>query len=190
MVGARYYAGGTWALVMMLRLYQRPNLSISTREGEGQVSRATGVREGLTNENTNTDANSRVLSFARSARLALALDGIEAEERVRAFWSVYALDRWFGVVCEVPCQSLAMDGSVGSGMTVPWPGVGGVVEVSVLRPVSHLILTFYLADEVERSPTYSQRSEPRLHARRPFGDACKGVSIAWRGNGDLSLVYR
>ncbi|KAG8216258.1 hypothetical protein J3R82DRAFT_8301 [Butyriboletus roseoflavus] len=127
-VGARYYASGAWALVIMLRLYRRPNFSARTREGEGHVLRGSGVREGLTHENTNTDANPCVLAFAWSARMAPALDGVEAEERVRAFWAVYALDRWFGVVCEVPCQSLAMDGSAGNVMTVPWPGVGGIVE--------------------------------------------------------------
>lgn len=130
-VGARYYASGTWALVMMLRLYQRSHLSVGAREGEGQAPRGSGLRDGSTHGNTNTDAHARTLAFARCAGLAPALDGIEAEERVRAFWVVYALDRWLGVVCAVPFQSLAMDASAGNLMTVPWPGRGGVIEVSV-----------------------------------------------------------
>lgn len=125
MVGARYYASGTWVLVMMLKLYQSPHLSVGAREVEDEAPRGS---VGSTHANR----------FADCARLAPASDGIEAEERTRAFWAVYALDRWFGVVCEFPFRSLAIDGNVGSVMTVSWPGMGGTTEVSVLCPLSLL----------------------------------------------------
>ena len=71
-------------------------------------------------------------AFAGSARLAPALDGIEAEERVRAFWAVYALGQWFIAVGQRPCQPLAI---VGNTMTVPWPDCGRTNGVSRLRPL-------------------------------------------------------
>ena len=126
MMGARYHASGTCALGMMLKLHQGPHTSAGVGEGEGQSLRGGKVREGSMHGNTNVCA----FSFAGCARLAPALDGIEAEERVRAFWAVYALDRWFSTIGQG--APLAMDGNA---MTVPWPEAGGMDEVSRLRPL-------------------------------------------------------
>jgi len=116
-VGARYYASGTWALGMMLKLHRSPHLSTGGGDGEGPSLRGGDVRE-------HGNATAGALAFG-CARLTPALDGIEAEERVRAFWALYALDRWFGAVGQGPCQSPAMDGNA---MTVPWPDSGGMDE--------------------------------------------------------------
>lgn len=122
-VGARYYASGTWALGMMLKLHQGHHLSIGAGE-EDRVSWGRAVRETLTAGNMN------VFTFAACANWAQPLDESEAEERVRAFWAVYALDRWFSAVCGGSRQSLATD--AGNAITVPWPSVGGTSQVSRL----------------------------------------------------------
>lgn len=112
-VGARYYASGSWALGMVLKLHQSPYLVGSASEGESQpLQRGGGWAPTLGR------LNICAFAFADCAKLARALDGIEAEERIRAFWAVYALDRWFSAVGQWPCQSLAMEGNA---MTVPWP---------------------------------------------------------------------
>lgn len=113
LVAAKYYASGTWALGMMLKLHRGPHLSVGTQAQQG-------VRERLSPGTTSTG----VFSFAGHAELASPLDAIEADERVRAFWAMYALDRWFSAVGQGPSQSLAMDGSAGDAITVPWPGIG------------------------------------------------------------------
>ncbi|KAH0831391.1 hypothetical protein J3R83DRAFT_14055 [Lanmaoa asiatica] len=175
--GARYYASGTWALVMMLRLYRRPNLPAGVREGEGQVPRVGGAQERLAPENTNTEANA--LAFAGCARVAAALDGIEAEERLRAFWAVYALDRWFSVVCgcEVPSQSLAMDGSAGNLMTVPWPGVG------VTQARSNAVQLFLN----DRGHDFTQQGASAMHAKASvlLGEA-RGIATSFAANRAIS----
>ena len=123
-VGARYYASGTCALGIMLKLHQSSHISAGAAEGEG-----------LTHGNTNTCA----FSFAGCTRLAPPLDAIEAEERVRAFWTVYALDRWFSAVGQGPCQSMTMDGTA---MTVSWPDGGGMVEVSLAAFLPYAVFPF------------------------------------------------
>ncbi|KAI9571069.1 hypothetical protein HD554DRAFT_2169443 [Boletus coccyginus] len=105
MIGASYYECGTWAFATVLKLHQSPHLSV----GAG----------GSAHGNANVCAFGS--AFAGSANLAPALDGIEAEERVRAFWAVYALGQWFIAVGQRPCQPLAI---VGNTMTVPWPDCG------------------------------------------------------------------
>ena len=178
-VGARYYASGTWALGAMLKLYRSPHLSAGVGEGEGQSLRGGDVREGSMYGNAS--------AFVGGARLKPALDGIEAEERVRAFWALYALDRWFSAVGQGPCQSFATDENA---MTVPWPDAGSMDEVSQLRPLfllARLDTQFGLIGE-ECGPASSSRSKSRLYAGWSFCDACQGVSVARRGNGGRGVV--
>ena len=128
LVGARYYASGTWALAMMLKLYQRPH-SLEGAVQADRVSREGAVRHRKADGNT----NGPVFTLAACARWAQPLDDIEAEERVRAFWAVYALDRWFGAVCEKSRQSFMTDGSALNMVTVPWPSAGGTNQVGVFH---------------------------------------------------------
>ena len=178
-VGARYYASGTWALGTMLKLYRSPHLSAGVGEGEGQSLRGGDVHERSMYGNAS--------AFVGGARLKPALDGIEAEERVRAFWALYALDRWFSAVGQGPCQSFATDENA---MTVPWPDAGSMDEVSQLRPLfllARLDTQFGLIGE-ECGPASSSRSKSRLYAGWSFCDACQGVSVARRGNGGRGVV--
>lgn len=122
-VGARYYASGTWTMAMMLKLHQGTQFSAGAEEGE-RASRERAVRETIAAGNMN------MFSFSAGAMWAQPLDGSDAEERVRAFWAVYALDRWFSAVYEGSRQSVATDGSAGNVITVPWPGAGGINQVS------------------------------------------------------------
>ncbi|KAG9310084.1 hypothetical protein JVU11DRAFT_9693 [Chiua virens] len=117
LVAAKYYASGTWALGMMLKLHRGPDSAVDAQR-ESQAQRR--ERERLPPGTTSMD----VSAFVGRTELASPLDAIEAEERVRAFWAMYALDRWFSAVGQGPSQSLAMDGSAGDAITVPWPGSG------------------------------------------------------------------
>lgn len=133
-VGARYYASGTWALTIMSKLHRSPYLAADAGEGGDQTMRGDGTREGP----TQGSSIACPFAFAGCARLAPALDEMEAEERVRAFWAVYALDRYFSAVGQVPSQSLSTDGNT---MTVPWPDVGSMDEVSRFVVTLHCMLT-------------------------------------------------
>lgn len=146
-VGAKYYASGTWSLAMLLKLHQGPHLSTSA--GDDRVSRGEAVRERLTGENMTVCS----FTLGACARWAHPIDGVEAEERVRAFWAVYALDRWMCAVCQVS-QTFATDGNAGNAITVPWPGAGGTNQVGA--PIFFcLLMTRFFSDEVEHGPRFS-----------------------------------
>ncbi|KAF8126696.1 hypothetical protein EV363DRAFT_1347131 [Boletus edulis] len=167
-VGARYYASGTWALAMMLKLHQSPYLSLGSGGGGSPSLGRSGLRDP-----THGSTIPCPFAFAGCATLAPAVDGIEAEERVRAFWTVYALDRWFSALGQGSSQPLIMDENA---MTVPWPDIGAMNEA---RNVARHLLN-------NPSPDFMRDSPSAMHAKASvlLGEA---VAVAASIAGDHAI---